>query len=89
MDRPNVQNLLVQMNDGQMDRLCHVNLDRPNRRRSNGPPMLRQFGPSKCRTAKFRPNGQYVFVYLDASKLAVQGRPNGWFRDVRGDVNPK
>ena len=37
MDRPNVQNLLVQMDDGPMDRLCYVNLDRPNGRRSNGP----------------------------------------------------
>ena len=39
-------------------------------------------------TAKFRPNGRYVFVYLDASKSTVQGRPNGRFRDVRVDVNP-
>ena len=37
MDRPNVQNLLVQMDDGPMDRLCYVNLDRPNGQRSNGP----------------------------------------------------
>ena len=44
-------------------------------------------------TAKFRPNGQYMFVYLDVSKSTVQGRPNGRspngrFRDVRVDVNP-
>ena len=44
-------------------------------------------------TAKFCPNGRYVFVYLDASKSTVQGRPNGRsqngrFRDFRVDVNP-
>ena len=47
IDRPNVRNLLVQMDYGPMDRLCYVNLGRPNGRRSSGPPMLRQFGPSK------------------------------------------
>ena len=47
MDRPNVQNLLVQMDCSPMDRLFYVNLDRPNGRRSNGPPMLRQFGSFK------------------------------------------
>ena len=47
MDRPNVRNLLVQMDYGPMDRLCYVNLGRPNGRRSSGLPMLRQFGPSK------------------------------------------
>ena len=47
MERPNVRNLLVQMDDGPMDRLCYVNLDRPNGRRSNEQPMLSQFGPSK------------------------------------------
>ena len=46
-DRPNVQNLSVQMDGGPMDRLCYVDLDRPNGRRSNGPPILRLFGPSK------------------------------------------
>ena len=30
-----------------MDRPCYVNLDRPNGRWSNGPPILRQFGPVK------------------------------------------
>ena len=44
-------------------------------------------------TAKFRPNGRYMFVYLDVSKSTVQGRPNrrspnGRLRDVRVDVNP-
>ena len=44
-------------------------------------------------TAKFRPNGRYVFIYLDASKSTVQWRPNGRspngrFREVRVDVNP-
>ena len=53
MDRPNLRNLLVQMDDGPMDRLCYVNLDRPNGRRSNGPPMLRQFGPSKWTTVQW------------------------------------
>ena len=28
-------------------------------------------------TANFCPNGWYLFVYLDASKSTVQGRPNG------------
>ena len=50
MDRPNVRNLLIQMDSGPMDRLCYVNLDRQNGWRSNGPPMLRQFGPSKWTT---------------------------------------
>ena len=44
---PNIRSLPVQMDDGPMDRPCYVNLDRPNGRRSNGPPMLSQFGPSK------------------------------------------
>ena len=35
------------MDDRPMDRPCYVNLDPPNGRRSNGPPILRQFGPSK------------------------------------------
>ena len=43
----------VQMDDGPMDRLCYVNLDCPNGRRSNGPPMLRQFGPSKWTTVQW------------------------------------
>ena len=47
MDRLNVRNLLVQMDHNPMDRLCSVNLDRPNGRWYNGPPMLRQFGLSK------------------------------------------
>ena len=47
LDGPNIRSLTVQMDDGPMDRPCYVNLDRPNGRRSNGPPMLRQFGPSK------------------------------------------
>ena len=37
----------VQMDDGPMDSVCYVNLDRPNRQQSDGPPMLRQFGPFK------------------------------------------
>ena len=52
MDRPNVRNLLVQMDNGPMDRLCYVNLERPNGRQSNGPPSKitvvdRNFGRSK------------------------------------------
>ena len=43
LDGPNIQSLTVQMDDGPMDRPCYVNLDCPNGRRSNGPPMLRQF----------------------------------------------
>ena len=62
MDRPNVQNLLVQMNDGPMDRLCYVNLHRPNGRWSNGPPMLRQFGLSKWMTVQWI---AYVTSILD------------------------
>ena len=59
MDRPNVRNFFVQMDDGQMDRLFYVNLDRPNGRGSNGPPMLRLFGPSKWMTV------QWTVVHLD------------------------
>ena len=46
----------VQIKGGPMDRLCYVNLDRPNGRRSNGPSMLTQIwnvqmenGPMDCR----------------------------------------
>ena len=39
----------LQMDDNPMDRLCYVNLDRPNQRRSNEPPMLCQFGLSMLR----------------------------------------
>ena len=35
------------MDDGPIDRPLYVNLNRSNGRRSNGPPMLPQFGPSK------------------------------------------
>ena len=59
MDRLCYVNLAVQMDDSPMDRLCYVNLDRPNRRRSNGPPMLCQFGPSK------RTPVQWTVVHLD------------------------
>ena len=181
---------IVQMDDGPMEGPCYVNLDRPNGRRSTGPssiwtvqltayitviwtaqnygcgpPFLtvkkydrlsigpsliwtvqidvtwqvsdRIFGPSNW-TSPDRPFGlsgnvyldhpiirsrviqmdgprtciwmvqihgvkasiwtaklqtRYVFVYLDASKSTVQGRPNGCspngrFRDIRVDVNP-
>ena len=37
----------VQMDDGPMDRVCYINLGCPNRRQSDGPPTLRQFGPFK------------------------------------------
>ena len=47
---------------------------------------------------EFCPNGQYVFVYLGASKsmahMCPNGRspngrsPNGWYRDVLIDANP-
>ena len=47
LDGPNIRSLTVQMDDGPMDRPCYVNLDCPNGRRSNGPPMLRQFVPSE------------------------------------------
>ena len=41
LDCPDIWSLTVQMDDGPMDRPCYVNLDSPNRRRSNGPPILR------------------------------------------------
>ena len=47
LNGPNIRSLTVQMDDRPMDRPCDVNLDCPNEQRSNGPPMLRQFGPSK------------------------------------------
>ena len=47
LDGPNIWSLTVQMDDGPMDRPCYVNLDRPNGRWSNGPPILHQFGPVK------------------------------------------
>ena len=65
----------VQMEDGPMDRLCYVNLDRLNGRRSNGPSMLRQFGPSKWTTVHWTVvhlNGPLDHLYLanlNSSKL--------------------
>ena len=58
LDGPNIRSLTVQMDDGPMDRPCYVNLDHPNGRWSNGPPMLRQFGPSKDTVVdrSFRPS---------------------------------
>ena len=50
----------VQMDVGPTDRLCYVNFDRPNGRRSNGLSMLGQFGPSKWTTV------QYTVVHLDS-----------------------
>ena len=50
----------VHMDDGPMDRLCYVNLDRPNGRRSNGPFMLRLIGPPKWTTV------HWTVVYLDS-----------------------
>ena len=47
LDRPNLRNFTVQMDDGPMDHLSDVNLDRPFGRWSNGPPVRRNFGPSK------------------------------------------
>ena len=47
LDGPNIRSLTVQMDNGPMDCQCYVNLDRPNRRQSNGPPMLLQLGPSQ------------------------------------------
>ena len=47
IDRPNVRNFLVQKDNGPMDRLCYVNLDRPNGRQPNGQPIIHQFGPCK------------------------------------------
>ena len=35
------------MDNGPKDHPCYVNLDHPNGRLSNGPPMLRQFGQCK------------------------------------------
>ena len=64
----------VQMDDGPMDRLCYVNLDRPNGQRSNGPPMLRQFGPSKWTTMVFHLDGPLDRLYygkLDRPKLRL------------------
>ena len=62
-----------QMDGGPMDHLCYVNFDRPNGRRSNGLPMLRQFGPSKWTTV------HWTVVHLDGpldrlyyGKLEVQ-----------------
>ena len=83
--------------DGPFGRSVNVYLDHPIIRSR----VVQMDGPRTCIwmvqihgvkasiwTAKFCPNGRYVFVYLDASKATVQGRPNGRFRDVRVDVNP-
>ena len=50
----------VQMDDGPMDRVCYVNLDRPNRQQSDWPPTLRQFGPFKWTMV------QWTVVHLDS-----------------------
>ena len=70
---PNIRSPTVQMDDGPMDRPCNVNLDRPNGRRSNGPPMLRQFGPSKITV---------VDRYFGLLKNMVVDRPKLWLRTV-------
>ena len=43
LDRPSLQNLTVQMDDGLMDHLLDVILDCPFGRWSNGPPVRRHF----------------------------------------------
>ena len=43
----------VQMDNGPMDHLYCVNLNRPNRRQSNGSPMLRKFGLFKWAAVKW------------------------------------
>ena len=65
LDGLNVRSPTVQMDDGPMDCLCYVNLDRPNGQRSNGLPMLRQFGPSQ---------DTVVDLVLDHPKITVRDR---------------
>ena len=77
LDGPNIRSLTVQMDDSPMDRSCYVNLDRPNGRRSNGPPMLCQFGPSKI-TVVDRYFGPFKNTVVDCnfgpSKIKVGDR---------------
>ena len=53
-----------------MDRPWYVNLDRPNGRQSNGPPILRQFGPSKI-TVVDRYFGPLKKMVVDRTKLRL------------------
>ena len=62
------------MEKGLIDRPCYVNLDRPNGQRSNGPHMLRQFGPFKITVIKsyFGPfKNTVVDRNFGASKITV------------------
>ena len=80
----------IQIDDGPMDRLGSVNLDRPNGQRSNGPPMLRQFGPSKITVVDryFGPSkntdGDRNF---GLSKITVGARHFGRSKITVGDRN--
>ena len=40
LDGPNIRTLTVQMDNGPMDCPCYINLDRPNWRQSNEPPII-------------------------------------------------
>ena len=68
LDSPSIRSLTVQRDDGPMDCPCYVNLDRPNGKQSNGPPMLLQFGPSKIRIMD-RSKIQLLTVILDRQLL--------------------
>ena len=83
MDRPNVQNLLVQMDGGSFDRLCYDNLGRTNGRRSNGPPMLRHFGPSKWMTVQWTTYVTSIWTVQNGQRsngpsMLRQFRPSKW-----------
>ena len=90
LNGPNIQSLTVQMDDSPMDRPCYVNLDHPNGRRSNGPPMSRQFGPSKI-TVVDRYFGPSKNTDEDCnfgpSKITVGDRNFGPFKITVGDRN--
>ena len=74
LDSPNIRSLTLQMDDGPMDHPCYVNMDRPNGRRSNGPPMIRKFGRSKITV---------VDHYFGPFKIKVRDRIFGMLKKNR------
>ena len=83
-DRPFGQSVNVYLNN-LIIRCRVVQMDRPQTYIW----MVQKHGvKASIRTAKFCPNGQYMFVSLDASKSMVQGCPNGQLRDVQVDLIP-
>ena len=69
---------ISQMDGGPMDRICYVDLDRPKWRRSNGPPILRPFGPSKGRAVQW--TTYLTLIWTDQIKVTKMVRLQAKFK---------